>query len=154
MRGNPQRTLQLISIGLLGLIILTGCRGGYPQTVEPEGSPPFIVYVQTGKILYGNYLATSSFRIGDTANFKITVIDDDLDIQSLSIRRYFPKDATEPIHRFKPFELHQQKERRESFLLNEPFEVTGPTGECRYDLLIEDAQGNKSNIYKLFVIVH
>ncbi len=145
---------RLISLVLLGMLILIGCRGTRLDGGEPNGSPPFIVYVQTGKIIDGEYLATSSFRIGDMVNFKFTVIDDDLDIQTLYIKRFFPKDTVEPISRFKPIELHSQKERRESFLLNEPFEVSGPSGECRFDILIEDGQGNKSNIYKLFAIVH
>ncbi len=143
-----------MSCVVFSLSLIWGCRGTRLAGNNLNGSAPLIVYVQSGKIMDGEYTATSSFRIGDLVNFKLTVIDDDLDIQMLYIRRFYPKDAVEPASRYKPMELHTLKDRRESFLLNEPLEIPGPSGEHRLEFQIEDEQGNKSNTYKVFMIVH
>lgn len=154
MNGKKPLLWYVVVLTLFSLITVPGCRGSRLAGTNPNGTAPFIVYVQSGKIIDGEYLATSSFRIGDLVNFKLTVIDDDLDTQMLSIRLFFPKDAAEPTTRYKPIEMHPPKERRESFLLNEPFEIQGPSGERRFEFQIEDNQGNKSNTYKVFMIVH
>lgn len=119
-----------------------------------EGSSPTVLYVQTGKIIGDVYLATSSFDIGDKVNFKITVMDKEMDIRTLYLSRYQPKDAREPLARHKPIDLKPQKEVRDSFLLETPFEISGQPGEWRVELQIEDSTGRRSNVYKVFIIVH
>lgn len=131
-----------------------GCQSRRPLFDAASGDIPSILYVQSGRIVTSRYLATSSFRVGDRANFKITAVDEDLDVHALYIEAFFPKDALEPTISSGPIDLKPQPERRYSFFLDEPFDVPGPPGEWRVELQLEDGKGYRSKPYRLFAIVH
>lgn len=135
-------------------VCFAGCRSAENIFSDETGTPPSILYVQSGKLISNRYLATTSFRVGDQANFKITIMDPDLDVQTLYIRGYYPKDALEPFARYTPTELFPQKGERQSFFLEDPFTMPAPSGEWRVELQVEDTAGNRSNVYKLFVIIN
>jgi hypothetical protein len=135
-------------------VCFAGCRSAEHIFSGETGTPPSILYVQSGKLIGSRYLATSSFHVGDQANFKITIMDPDLDVQTLYIRGYYPKDALEPFARYAPTELLSQEKERQSFVLEDPFTMPAPSGEWRVELQVEDTVGQRSNIYKLFVIIH
>lgn len=135
-------------------VFAIGCTRNIEIAPTPRPFTAKIKNVQTGKIVDGGYMATTSFHVGDQANIRILAADKDLDIQKVYVRGYYPKNAETPHLIYHTDGLGAQSDGRMSFLLKEPFHISGPPGEWRIDIQIEDEERNLSNLYKTYLIVH
>jgi hypothetical protein len=140
---------------LITFFLFTGCCRKKLEIIPTSRTfTSKIQNVQTGRIINGRYLATSSFYIGDQANIRILAVDKDMDIHKVYIRGYYPKNAETPHLKYCSYGLESQLKDRVSFFLKEPFNISGPPGEWRIDIQVEDEERNLSNLYKIFLIVH
>lgn len=78
---------------------------------------------------------------------RITAIEKDIDIHTIHIRAYYPKDAENPQLEYQFSKLEPQPKESISFFLKTPLTISGPPGEWRVDIQIEDESQNYSNLY-------
>jgi len=142
------------AISILGI---SGCRTAKSATesiIKLDNNSPFITNVQSGKIIKGQYVASSSLSISDKTTFRVTIIDPDLDIKKLYIRCFYPRDSEQPYLELGPFDLSAQEKKRTNVHLSKPVEISGPSGDWLVEIQVEDEKNNLSNIYRLHVILN
>lgn len=142
---------------VISILGISGCRTAKSTTesiIKLDNHTPLITNVQSGKIIKGQYVASSSLNISDKITFRVTVIDPDLDVKKLYIRCFYPRDSEQPYLKLDPFDLPAQKKKRASLYPDEPVEISGPPGNWLIEVQIEDEKNNLSNIYRLHVIIN
>jgi len=148
----------IILILAVSILWISGCHtsGSVTESIIPSmtNNAPIITNVQSGKIIKDQYIASSSLNFSDKTTFRITVIDEDLDAKKLYIRCYYPRDSEQAYHELGPFELPVQEKKRFSHYLQQPVKISGPPGDWRIEVQVEDEKNNLSNIYRLHVIVN
>jgi len=147
----------LILTSAISILGITGCYSTKSATgsiIKIDNHIPFITNVQSGKIIKDRYIASSSLNISDKITFRVTIIDLDLDVKKLYIRCFYPRDSEQPYLELGPFDLPPQEKKRTSLYLNEPVEISGPSGDWLIEVQVEDEKNNLSNIYRLHVIIN
>jgi hypothetical protein len=142
---------------IITILALCGCFPAKQVTqkiVGEDDAPPIITNVQSCRIIANNYIASSSLNLGEKSTFRITVIDQNLDIKKLFIRGYFPRESGEPTIEYGPFELEPQDKKRISFYIKNPIIFEGEPGDWLFEVQIEDGNNNLSNKYRFHVILH
>lgn len=141
-------TIILTMLGLL-FVIISGCNGG--DGAAPLGTAPKI----NDAALYDIYWdETYSFAIGDWVNWAIWATDPDLDMTSLYVTQYHPSDSTTPYYGPDYIGLPSQSDADMIYYAVNPTQVIGPIGSWRIEFQVEDAKGNDSNIFKIYVSVY
>jgi len=142
------------AISILGI---SGCRiakSGMESIIKLNNHEPLITNVQSGKIINDRYVASSSLNVSNKITFRITIIDPDLDVKKLYIRCFYPSYSEQPNLELGPFDLPAQKTIQTNIHLKEPVEISGPSGDWRIEVQVEDEKNNLSNIYRLHVIMN
>ena len=135
-----------------------------------NGTPPVIKYVQSGRVQGDEYIATSSFIVGDMADFIITASDLEGDIKKVNLIEYYPANNDMEHTQFKPIDLKSTSDKtqgksdskakksfdksKRSYSLSKPIELLGPPGERKFEIQLEDEKENRSNTYTLYLFVH
>jgi len=150
--------LHLLALSLVFSIAFSMISGCIPFdskiTREHDSAPPVIKYAQSGKIIADKYIATSSFLIGDTVNFIISVKNTSNNITKIHLKEYYPENVNESHTEFKPIDAVPASKKSKSIMLKEPIEFSGPSGERKFNIQVEDAENNLSNVYTLHLIIH
>jgi len=142
---------------VVSILWISGChtsKSAIESIVKTDNNAPIITNVQSGKIIKDQYVASSSINFSDKTTFRVTVIDEDLDVKKLHVRCFFPRDAEHPYQELGPFDLPAQEKKRSSLYPRESIEISGPPGDWRVEVQVEDEKNNLSNIYRLHVIVN
>jgi len=63
---------------------------------EEAAATPEISSVRLSKLIDGQYVETSNFEIGDTANILVIAVDPDLDMDTMYIDEYLSPDFKTP----------------------------------------------------------
>jgi len=116
--------------------------------------PPVIKHAQTGKIIDDRYIATSSFLVGDTVNFVISLKGSTKNITKVHLREYYPENLNQDHTEFKPIDAIPRSTKSKSIMLKEPIEFIGPPGERKFVIQVEDKENNLSNAYDLYLFIH
>ncbi len=151
-----KKALLLLTFAI-SILWISGChaaKSAAESIIKLDNHSPFITNVQSGKIIKGQYVASSSLNINDKNTFRVTIVDPDLDVKKLYIRCFYPRDSDQPILELGPFDLPVQEKQRTSMHLNEPVEISGPSGNWLVEVQVEDEKNNLSNIYRLHVIIN
>ena len=144
-------TLLIITL----LYLLTGCTLLDPEVEKGSTmEPPVIKHAQTGKIVDDRYLATSSFLVGDTVNFVISLKGSNKHITKVHLKEYYPENVNQDHTEFKPIDAIPRSTKSKSITLKDPIEFIGPPGERRFVIQVEDKENNLSNAYDLYLIIH
>jgi len=141
----------------VSILEISGCRTTKSiaeSIINKDNHAPLITNVQSGKIIKDQYVASSSLNISDKITFRITVIDQDLDVKKLYIRCFYPSDSEQPYLEPGPLDLPAQEKKQTSLYPDEPVEITGPPGDWLVEVQVEDEKNNLSNIYRLHVIIN
>jgi len=141
---------------IITVLHFVGCYSAKTSTqkiIKGSDKPPIITNVQSCRIIDKDYIASTSLNVGEEGIFRVTVIDKNLDIKRLYIRGYFPRESETPTAEYGPFELAPQEKRRTSFYLKKPISFEGPPGDWLFEVQIEDANDNLSNLYRFHVIL-
>jgi len=110
---------------------------------EEAAATPEISSVRLSKLIDGQYVETSNFEIGDTANILVIAVDPDLDMDTMYIDEYLSPDFKTPFNTVEII-LFSQADPTTEYLL-ETAEVTGQVGSWRNCFLVVDSAGNESN---------
>jgi len=138
-------SIVILSIGSL----LLNCNGS-------SGDGGFAPIITDVRLYNANepYTPTYSFDIGDEGNIEVDVTDQDSDITTLWSSEYFPSDSTTPYNGPIEFPLPSQSGVDMTYSFIDPLTIEGPAGNWRMEFQIEDAQGNKSNVFTVYCVVH
>jgi hypothetical protein len=149
------KILEIIIAGLSLIIIFYGCDSG-PLTTGAVGWVPLIKNIS----MYNdndptNPVETTTFETGDFASFKMNAEDDDLNMKNLWVTEYLVNNETTafisgPTAVPLPGQNGQQTV---SWSNIDPITISLPQGNYRLDFQIEDAVGNKSNVFSLSYLV-
>ncbi|RJP79066.1 MAG: hypothetical protein C4522_11125 [Desulfobacteraceae bacterium] len=142
---------------IITILSLCGCfpaKQAAQQIVGDDDAPPIITNVQSCRIIANHYIASTSLNVGEKGTFRITVIDQNLDIKKLYIRGYFPRESETPAIEYGPFEVEPQDKKRISFYMKDPIAFEGEPGDWLFEVQIEDENNNLSNKYRFHVILH
>jgi len=150
-----KRRLSCRCLVFMMLLAFAGCQtaGSGVQDLLDD-SPPVIRHAQSGKIVDDKYIATSSFQIGDTVNFVISVDSAGQDILMVHLKEYYPDSMNQDHTEFKPIEAVPRSKKSKSVMLKEPIQFVGPPGERKFEIQVEDEANHFSNIYNLHLIIH
>ena len=148
-------TIQTLFILLLVCLLAAGCITTDASVIqEVDTSPPVIKHAQSGKIIDDKYIATSSFLVGDTVNFIVSLNDSSMNIKSIHLREHYPANVNQDHTEFKPIEAVPTSKKSKSVMLKEPIEFSGPSGNRKFEIQVEDDDNNLSNVYTLHLIIH
>lgn len=137
------------------LSILTGCVLTGPEVKTGSGmEPPVIKHAQSGKIVDDRYIATSSFTVGDTVNFVISIKGSTKNITKVHLEEYYPENVNQDRTEYKPIDAIARSTKSKGIMLKKPIEFIGPPGERKFVIQVEDKENNLSNAYDLYLIIH
>jgi len=150
--------LHLLALSLVFSIafsMITGCNITDSKIQKESYTvPPIIKHAQTGRISNDKYLATSSFLVGDAVNFVISIKSPSKNIIKIHLTEYYPADVNQARTEFKPIDAVHTSKKSKGIMLKEPIEILGPPGERKFEIRVEDAENNLSNVYNLHLIIH
>ena len=131
--------IKLSIVGLCVVLMASGCSGG-------KGHPGigFIPKIKNA-IMVNVKDSTSSFT------FSIQAEDQDLNMKTLWVTEYHPAGSKTPYNGPNSFPLPKQSSEVMTYYQIGPITLTlsEPVGGYRIDLQIEDASGNKSDVFSL-----
>jgi hypothetical protein len=135
--------VKLSIIGLCVILMANGCSGG-------KGNPgigfiPKIIDAQMSNVKS----FTSIFTAGDQVTFTVAAEDQDLNMKTLWVTEYSVAESEIPYNG--PNEITLPKQSSQSITYSEigPITLSGTSGVYRMDFQIEDARGNKSDVYSV-----
>jgi len=153
MKLKLRRPIILFFLTLVYL--LTGCVSLDTDTdVGSIMEPPVIKHAQSGKIVDDRYIATSSFLVGDTVNFVISLKGPNKHITKVHLKEYYPENVNQDHTEFKPINAIPRSTKSKSIMLKDPIEFIGPPGERKFVIQVEDKENNFSNAVDLYLILH
>jgi hypothetical protein len=135
--------IKLSIIGLCFVLMAIGCDSGKGH--PGVGYVPKIKEAQLVNVKE----ASTSFTYGDEATVNIQASDDNQDLQTLWVTEYYSADSTNPYNGPNPVTLPKQTSQIMAYSLVCPISLSGPPGDYMMDIQLEDASGNKSNVYNL-----
>ncbi|MBW1690828.1 MAG: hypothetical protein JRF35_01890 [Deltaproteobacteria bacterium] len=151
------RYISLVALFLLSLLGIVGSNGGggdgggeTGSTTSNNGTAPTINNVELYDV---DWNLKYSFTIGDDANFAVYATDSDKDMDCCYITQYYPLDSSIPYYGPDIMYLPSQSEVDMVYWNVNPIEVTGPAGNWRIEFQIEDANGNESDIFKVYTSI-
>ncbi len=154
----PTFFLHLLALSLvLSLVfpMITGCIiTDSDIKKKSDTAPPIIKHAQSGKIINDEYIATSSFLVGDTVNFVISTKSPSSKIIKIHLNEYYPANVNRAHTEFKPIDAVPNSKESKGLTLKEPLEFLGPPGERKFEIQVEDAENNLSNVYTLHLMIH
>lgn len=147
--------LCLVGVIVLGLISIVGSNGGGGGDSSSTGevSHDTAPIINSVELYDANWNLNYSFTIGDYANFAVYATDSDKDMECCYITQYYPLDSNTPYYGPDIMYLPSQSDVDMVYWNINPIEVTGPAGDWRIEFQIEDANGNESNIFKVYTSV-
>ena len=135
---------------LLSILVFVACgSGGSSAPPVPTTTAPKIT-----KVLFYNETdlttPTTSFETGDYVYIFIYATDPDLDMTTLYETHYYPSDST-TIHTGPISSSLPSQSASEVVYYN--LYIMGSAGSWRTEFQIEDAKGNDSNIFKVYISI-
>ncbi len=107
--------LHLLALSLVFSIafsMITGCNITDSKIQKESYTvPPIIKHAQTGRVSNDEYLATSSFLVGDAVNFVISIKGPSKNIIKIHLTEYYPADVNQARTEFKPLPAVIRKNR-------------------------------------------
>jgi len=144
----------LIGVIALGLMTIIGTGGGGGGAPPPDlGTAPKINNVELLKWDGNDWVVTTTYNIGDTANFYVYASDPDLDLSTLTVSQYYPHDSSTPYYGPDSVSLGSQPTADLIVYLITPITVEGPAGNWRIEFQLADAKGNESNVFIGYSVV-
>jgi len=142
--------LGLLALGFMTTVATGGGGGGDGGNV---GNAPKINNVLLFDVNDAN-TSTLNFDIGDQINFHVYATDPDLDIITIHITQYHPPNSDIPC--YGPDSIATPSQPSSDYVLYPitPLEITGPAGNWRTEFQLEDANGNDSNVFIVYSVVH
>ncbi|MBW2218735.1 MAG: hypothetical protein JRF40_04465 [Deltaproteobacteria bacterium] len=156
MKKNITSTffLHLLVLSLV-FSMITGCNITDSRIQkELDTVPPIIKHVQSGKIVNDEYIATTSLRVGDVVNFVISTKGPSNKIIKIHLTEYYPANANQAHTEFKPIDAVLRSKKTKGIMLKKPINFLGPPGERKFEIRVEDAENNLSNVYTLHLMIH
>ena len=129
--------IKLSIVGLCVILMANGCSGGKGH--PGIGFIPKII----NAIMVNVKDSTSSFT------FSIQAEDQDLNMKTLWVTEYSPADSETPYNGPNSFPLPKQSNQEMTYTQIGPITLSGPAGGYRMDLQIEDASGNKTDVFNI-----
>ena len=135
--------IKLSIVGLCVIFMASGCSGG-------KGHPGigFIPKIKDA-IMVNVKDSTSLFTTGDQATFSVQAIDQDLNMKTLWVTEYSSADSETPYNGPNSFPLPKQSNQEMTYNQIGSITLSGPAGQYRMDIQIEDASGNKTDVFNI-----
>ena len=135
--------IKLSIVGLCVMLMASGCSGG-------KGHPGigFIPKIKDAK-MFNIKDTTSSFTSGDQATFSVRAEDKDQNMKTLWVTEYSSAASETPYDGPTSFPLPKQSSETMTYYQIGSITLSGPAGQYRMDIQIEDASGNKTDVFSI-----
>jgi hypothetical protein len=135
--------IKLSIVGLCFILMTTGCNAGkgHPGVgFIPKITDAIMVDVKDST-------SPSSFTSGDQVTLSVKAEDQDQNMKTLWITEYSSADSKTPYDGPTLITLPKQNSEVITYSQIGPITLSGPTGNYRLDLQIEDTRGNKTDVF-------
>jgi hypothetical protein len=135
--------IQLSIIGLCVILMANGCSGGKAR----PGVGFFPKIINATMVNVDNTAGT--FTAGDRVAFSVEAQDEDLNMKTLWVTEYSSDDLDTPF--VPPYEIALPTQSSQDMTYTDLGQIplTGPAGTYTMNLQIEDATGNKTDVYTI-----
>jgi hypothetical protein len=135
--------IKLSIVGLCVILMANGCNAG-------KGHPGvgFIPKIKDARMINVKDSA-STYTAGDQVTFSVQAEDQDLNMKTLWVTEYHPTGSETPYDGPNSIILPKQSSESMTYSQLGPITLSGPTGDYKMDIQIEDASGNKTNVFSI-----